>query len=283
MENRVRSGIEHDGANASVEQVTADDGAHSGISAIDRALVVLESLAEAPQGLSVTELSARLRINKGLTHRILASLAARDYVAKDDATQRYQITIRLLGLAFRHLRVLDVYDVILPVLRHLARESGELAELNWVEGGRLVTVAKADSPRQLRVVSYLGEEQVLHATAAGKVWLAGLPEEEALRRVVTAGLDPVTPQTMTSVVDFQAELARVRERGYATNIRESGVDVVAVAAPVRALSDDNRVVGSVGVVAPAFREVHADSRIVQLVIDAAREISQAWPFVNLDG
>ena len=283
MSKAARPGIEQDRTDAGYDGDRDDEGTYSSISAIDRALVVLESLAEAPQGLSVTDLSARLRINKGLTHRILASLSARDYVAKDPATQRYQITIRLMGLAFRHLRVLDVYDVILPILRKLAQESGELAELNWVEGGRLVTVAKADSPRQLRVVSYLGEEQVLHATAAGKVWLASLPEEEALQRAVAAGLHAATDQTITSVTGLQAELAQVREQGFGTNVRESGADIVAVAAPVCALSEDRRVVGSVGVVAPAFRAVHEDPRIVQLVIDAAREVSQAWPFVNLDG
>jgi IclR family acetate operon transcriptional repressor len=260
-----------------------DEFAHASVSAVDRALVLIEALADAPDGLTVSDLSARLRINKGLTHRILSSLVGRDYVVKDERTQHYRLTIRLIGLAFRHLRVLDVYDVILPILRRLAQETGELAELNWVEQGRLVTVAKADSPRQLRVVSYLGEEQVLHASAAGKVWLASLPEEEALRRAVAQGMKPLTPQTITSVTALKTELDLVRAQSYATNVRESGPYVIAVAAPVRARADAGRVVGSVGVVAPAFFAIHEDERIIALTKTAAEEIGQAWPFVSLDG
>ncbi len=112
-----------------------DEFAHASVSAVDRALVLLEARADAPDGLTVSGLSARLRINKGLTHRILSSLVGRDYVVKDERTQHYRLTIRLIGLAFRHLRVLDVYDVILPILRRLAQETGELAELNRVEQG----------------------------------------------------------------------------------------------------------------------------------------------------
>jgi IclR family acetate operon transcriptional repressor len=255
----------------------------AGMAAVDRALLVLEYLAGSPHGLSVTEISARLGVNKGLTHRILTSLAAREYISKDEETQHYQITTRLIALAFRHLRVLDIYDVLLPILRKLARETGELAELNWVQRDRLVTVAKADSPRQLRMVSYLGEEQMLHATAAGKVWLASLPEDEALRRAVTRGMHAATDQTITTVVDLQRELSQIRERGYAVNDRESGPDVIAMAAPIRSTEGDRQVVGTVGIVAPAFRDVAGNEATIRMVLNAAAEIEDAWPFVSLDG
>jgi IclR family acetate operon transcriptional repressor len=258
------------------------DSTSNGLSAVDRALIILEALADAPQGLTVTDLSDRLRINKGLTHRILASLVHREYVFKDEGTQHYRISIRLLGLAFRHLRVLDVYDVLLPILRRLARETGELAELNWVEQGRMVTVAKADSPSQLRVVSLLGEEQALHASAAGKLYLASLPTEDALRRAIAQGLSQYTPQTIVTLEGLSAEMERVRTQGYAANVRETSPHVLAVAAPIRALADDGRVVGSVGVVAPDFHEIHLDPAVIEQTRRAADEISLAWPLVHLE-
>jgi IclR family acetate operon transcriptional repressor len=261
---------------------TALDSTSNGLSAVDRALIILEALADAPQGLTVTDLSDLLHINKGLTHRILASLVQREYVFKDEITQRYRISIRLLGLAFRHLRVLDVYDVLLPILRRLARETGELAELNWVEQGRMVTVAKADSPSQLRVVSLLGEEQALHASAAGKLYLASLSTEDALRRAIVQGLTEYTPHTIVTLEGLSAELERVREQGFATNVRETSPHVLAVAAPIRAQSDDGRVVGSVGVVAPDFHEIHRDPVVIEQTKRAADEISHAWPLVHLE-
>jgi IclR family acetate operon transcriptional repressor len=146
----------------------------------------------------------------------------------------------------------------------------------------MVTVAKADSPRQLRVVSYLGQQQALHATASGKVFLASLPEELALQRVVAAGLQALTPNTITSIEAMKHELDRVRLRGYATNVQESSLHVLAVAAPIRALTDSGRVVGSVGVVAPDFHEIHLANAVIERTIHAANEISQAWPLVHLE-
>ena len=282
MDHRENGVISEQSAGAESLAGSGKSGA-TGMAAIDRALLVLEYLSESPPGLSVTELSARLGINKGLTHRILASLVSRGYISKDESTQHYQITTRLIALAFRHLRVLDVYDVLLPILRKLSRETGELAELNWIQADRLVTVAKADSPHQLRMVSYLGEEQMLHATAAGKAWLANLPEDEALRRAVAIGMPRVTANTITTVIDLQRELTLVRERGYAINLKESGDDVIAVAAPIRSKEGDHQVVGTVGIVAPAFRNVSENGETIRMVLAAAQEIEDAWPFVSLDG
>ncbi len=252
-----------------------------GVSAVERAMLIFEALTESPHGLTITDLSARLGINKGLVHRILASLAALGYVAKDDLTQHYRLTTRMLGLAFSHLRVVDVYDVLLPILRRLAHDTGELAELNWLDRGRLVLVLKADSPRRVKVVDYLGEEQHPHATATGKVWLATLPEVEVRRLLAERGMPRLTEHTITDLDRFLAELEIVREQGYAINVEESGRDVVAVAAAVHAHGGAGQVIGAISVVAPAHRPIYRDARVIELTRAAAREISEVWPFLSL--
>jgi IclR family acetate operon transcriptional repressor len=128
----------------------------------------------------------------------------------------------------------------------------------------------------------LGEEQALHASAAGKLYLASLPAEEALRRAIAQGLTALTPQTIVTLEGLSGELERIRAQGYATNVRESGPHVLAVAAPIRALADDGRVVGSVGVVAPDFHEIHLDSVVIEQTKRAADEIGHAWPLVHLE-
>jgi IclR family acetate operon transcriptional repressor len=109
-----------------------------------------------------------------------------------------------------------------------------------------------------------------------------LPSEDALRRAIAQGLTAYTPQTIVTLEGLSAELERVREQGYAANVRETSPHVLAVAAPIRALADDDRVVGSVGVVAPDFHEIHLDPVVIEQTRRAADEISRAWPLVHLE-
>jgi DNA-binding IclR family transcriptional regulator len=93
----------------------------------------------------------------------------------------------------------------------------------------------------------------------------------------------ITEHTITTAVDLQQELSQVRERGFAIKNPESGPDVIAVAAPIRSTVGDRQVVGTVGIVAPAFRDVSGNEETIRMVLQAAREIEEAWPFVSLDG
>jgi IclR family acetate operon transcriptional repressor len=243
---------------------------------------VIEMLSNAPQGLTVTDLGSELGINKGLVHRILASLGGTGYVYKDELTQHYRLSSKLLGLAFRHVRSVDIYDLVLPILRKLSDESQELAELNWLQNGRLVLVAKAESPRRVKVIDYFGEELVLHATAGGKVWLANLPEDEALRILVERGTPKLGDHTKTDLAELLDDFRKIRKQGYAINDQESADEVAAIAAPVWLNAPTRQVVGAVSVVSPAYREIHLNPDIVAKTIAAANEIASIWPFVGLE-
>src|SRR5690606_10232424 len=110
----------HDTMRIHEQSLFDDSGAsqsYSGIAAGQRAMAMIEPTARDRYGLSVTELSQTLRINKGLVHRVLASLTSDGYVYKDELTQRYRLTSKLLGLAFRYVRSLEMYDLVQPILR----------------------------------------------------------------------------------------------------------------------------------------------------------------------
>ncbi|MCO5176724.1 MAG: IclR family transcriptional regulator [Thermomicrobiales bacterium] len=245
-------------------------------------MAIIEMLSGSPQGCTVTDISTEMGINKGLIHRILTSLSAHGYIYKDELTQHYRLSTRLLGLAFRHVRSMEMYDLVLPILRRLSDSSQELAELNWLQNGRLVLVAKAESPRRVKVVDYFGEDLVLHATAGGKVWLANLPEDEALRVLVERGTPKLGDHTITDLAQLQDEFRLIRERGYAINDQESADEVVAVAAPVWISGPKRQVIGAVSVVSPAYRNIHHNPEIIEQTIAAANEIGEIWPFVGLE-
>ncbi len=250
------------------------------LNSVHRALRILEILACERNGMTITELSAEFEINKGLVHRMLMNLSELNYVYKDDLTQRYRLSMKLVSLAFRQVETMGVYDTLLPILRELAYETGELSEIGWIEDRRMVIVAKVDSPQKVRVVDRLGEELRPHATAAGKVWLAYSDPEFVRQVLAERGLPAITEYTITDVDELCEQLAEIRERGFSVNYQESALDVSAIAVPVLKRESDRTVLGAVSVAAPLYRGIHSNPRVVDLAAAAADSIGMVWPFLD---
>jgi IclR family acetate operon transcriptional repressor len=242
-------------------------------------LSIVEALAVAPDGLTVSELARELRVHKGVVSRTLRHLMARGYVVASPATRRFSLALSILALGLRYADRLGFPGVCLPILQDLADESGELVQLGVVDGERLLFVAKAEGRDQrIRMVSMLGQFAPLHATAAGKVFLASLPEEQALDLARRQGLCAFTRRTVTSVAALRRELRRVRRAGYAVVEEELFEGAGAVAAPVRPARLDGRVMGTVSLSGPTFRLPAARKHeLAPRVVEAARRLAEIWP------
>lgn len=253
------------------------------IANVDRALTLIETLAAAPDGLSLGTLAERLEQPKSAIHRLLQSLAERGYVQQDPVSQDYLLSLRVALLGFRYLDARRLPDVTQQALDDLARDSGEYCRISVVEGEGLVWIARAQGATQgLRYDPPMGGDVVLHATATGKAWLATLPEQEALRIVCARGF--ATPpgfgeRVIRTVDELRHQLAETRKRGHALAIEEGEPGIVAVARTFRAYeAADAAVAGTISVAGPRVRMTDARiAQIVPLLDRAAREITRLWP------
>jgi DNA-binding IclR family transcriptional regulator len=250
---------------------------YSVITAIQRTLAALECLAPARHGLSVTELADTLRLNKATTFRILASLQRMGYVEQDALSQRYRLTLKIASLAFALIDTRGFEDLCQPYLNELAHETGELVQLAVVQDEDMIFIARAEGRHLLRVMPELGRRVTLHASAAGKVWLASLPEEEAARIALRHGLPRLGPRTLTTVDALLREWAAVRQQGYATTVEEYAPDVSSVAAPIRA-GTNRQVVAALAVAGPTSRLTEAKlHELAPRLIAAGDAIGRVWP------
>jgi IclR family transcriptional regulator, acetate operon repressor len=221
-------------------------------------LDILEVLADASDGLALTEIAHRVKLAKSATHRLLTSLSESGFVTQNDATQHYRLTMRLAALGFRFLGETGITEVCHPVLDRLAANSGELARMAIVEPPTMTWVAKAQGARSgLRYDPDMGREVILHATATGKAWLATLPEREAVAIVRERGFGTPSrfgPRAMHNEAELKRELAETRRRGYGIAIEEGEPGTAAIACIVRAsLARDAPVVATVSVAGPTVR------------------------------
>lgn len=250
---------------------------------IERALGILELLADHPRGLGLSEISQQLGIAKSATHRILTRLVAREFVQQDVLTQHYRISVRLAALGFRYLAGSGVNEVCQPELDRLAAETGDFVRLAVVSGERLTFIAEAQGARRgLRYEGQHGRRDVkLHASATGKAWLATLPDDEAVRLVLQQGFaapDEFGPRAIRAIPALLTDLARTRRQGYATAYEEGDPGVAAVAAVIGGIGPGAPAVGTIAVVGPIIRLTRKRmAEVAPSLLATANRLSSLWP------
>jgi DNA-binding IclR family transcriptional regulator len=222
----------------------------SAVRSVDRAAALLLALGDVDEPAGVTDLSRRLGLHKSTASRLLTTLERRGLVEQDDETGKYRLGIAVIRLAHRAEQTLDVGRLALPDLERLARAAHDPASLGVLDGDRVSVVAQGDPPSVAAIPDWTGRRLPLHATAAGKVLLAAVPERDVLR-IVRAGLREYTPRTITALEPMLEELARVRRRGFAVALGELEAGLHTIAAPVH--DGRNAIVAAVELRASALR------------------------------
>jgi IclR family acetate operon transcriptional repressor len=239
---------------------------------VDRTLDALEALAREPEGVGVVRLAQVLGEPPSSVHRLLTSLARRQYVVRDPSTRHYRLGVAVLRLAQGHQEknlLLAVAKRHLAVLSAATLESVFLCELLDDD---VVCVASAESPRPLSFYMRPGQRMPYHAASSARAILAFKSADEQLRLLRSETLEVFTPLTPTTVRAALAELARTRDRGYAVCDREMEAGIVGLAVPIRGpdgavnasvtlVAPENRLTGSLG--EEALRELNDTARAVE--------------------
>ena len=203
---------------------------NSGVQSVHRALDVLEALAAAGGTASLTDLAAACGLPVPTLHRLASTLAGRGYL-RQAPNRRYSLGSRLVPLGTDAHALLG--ERALPVLRGLAELTGESANLAVLTQGRAEYVAQAPGRHTMRTFTEVGNRVALHCTGVGKALLAAIAPAHAARLLGTGPLEARTAATLTDPAAVRAELALIRERGYALDEGEMevGVRCVAVGMP----------------------------------------------------
>lgn len=255
------------------------------IASVERALKIIEWLADMPEGLSFTEIVERLGVNKAIAFKLLNTLAACGYVFHNDRSANYCLTLRISNLALRKLSGARLLEQSRATLLPLADETGELVRLAVVEElgahPRLTWVLALLPRRQvLQIDPNYSLEIGLHTHAAGKAWLATLPFDEAITLVKAQKFTAMTPRSIVTVEGLRKELKRTAAQGYALSFEEHAVGVSAMGVPIFAerLNGTKACVGVVTVAAPSARRSRDDFLAwLPAVKTAAIKLGASWP------
>ena len=247
----------------------AEPRASRPVAAVERAVAVLEALADADGDLGTNEIARRTRINPSTVSRLLATLGGAGLVAHSAETGRYRLGLRMLHYGNAVLSRLDLREVTREHLQMLTTATGETATLSVAGGGTALTGDFVQSPASVQSVATLGRPSVAHATAVGKVMLAFTDQRP------DAPLTAFTDATITDPDRLHDEVERTRQQGWADATGEREQDLHAVAVPVR--NADGALLAILGVQGPSWR-FGADERraAIEHLQRAARQIGATF-------
>ncbi len=243
-----------------------------GTEAAARVADVLLLFTDGPSTLGVSGIARDLGLSKAVVHRILQSLATRGMVALDPETRQYRLGPAATALGARAFRDSDLRASALDLLRALRDETGETATLTALVPDGRIYLDQVEGTHEIKMTVELGRRFPLHAGSSGKCMLAFLPEETR-RRTLTGPLTALTSNTVTDPDALEAELARVRELGFARSGGERQADAGSVAAPVFGMTGE--VIGSISVCGPRYRVTEEFvEKIAPRLVDTAEHISR---------
>jgi DNA-binding IclR family transcriptional regulator len=245
------------------------------VQSVDRAISVMELLSR--RGWSgVTEVARELDIHKSTAYRLLTTLRDRGLVEQDAATEKYRLGFGLVLLARSASADLNILRCAEPVCEHLSELTKETVTIAVLEDDDAVVIHQSISRASALNVDWTGRHTPLHATAAGKIFLSYMPEDQLLR-VLKGPLEHFTENTIVEPASLLDHTGRIPDEGYGYTVEELEVGLNAVGTPIRRA--DGAVVGAVSVSGPAFR-LPPDTfpEISDLCKRAAAEISRCLGF-----
>lgn len=225
-----------------------EDNSRRTVKTTARSFEIVHALREM-EGARITELADRLGMTKGTLHRHLSTLYDLQYVVRDG--DEYHIGLRFLKLGEYARTRKEPYSMAETHVEELAEVTEERAQFVVEEHGRGLYLHIATGSHAVRTGLRIGHRIHLHSTAAGKIILSRMSDEEVRSIVDRWGLTEKTSKTITDVDELFDEIEAVADRDYAFN-REENIDgLQAVAAPVEGPTDE--LVGVLSVSGPTHR------------------------------
>lgn len=221
---------------------------------LERMTLILEIVGQKGEA-TVADICGHADLPKASAYRLVQDLMNAGLL-EPVARGRYTIGTRLKRIVQSDQSDHSLIELVAPSLRSAASTHGATFFLSRLRG-RAVEIIHVETPDT--GVSYLHPglgKRPLHACSCSKAIVAFSPDL-LLSKNLEGRLKSYTEFTLTRLEDLEAELALIRQRGYAECVEEIERGMCSVAAPLSPTGPGTTMsigaTGSVRVFSPAFR------------------------------
>jgi len=226
------------------------------IQSLERGLAVIRAFDAEHSKLSLSEVAASTGLSRAAARRFLHTLVNLGYMRMDGG--QFSLRPKILELGYAYLSSLSLPEVAMPHLEQLVEQVRESSSVSQLDGDDVVYIARVPTRRIMTVAISVGTRFPAYATSMGRVLLADRPDDWLDGYLASVTLAPLTSHTIASPHALRAELATIREQGWALVDQELEEGLRSVAAPIR--DGDGRVIAAANV------STHAGRRSVAEVI-----------------
>jgi DNA-binding IclR family transcriptional regulator len=219
----------------------------------------------------VSEVSKALKFPKSSASAMMSSLAEQGLLRRT-SERRYRLGWQIMAMSKVLLATTGFHEEARRAMEYLVSVFGETVHLAALERGQVIYVDKMQGTKAVQVaVTAVGNKFSAHASGVGKAILAHRPWEEVVEILEREGMRARTPNTITTLEEFEKEMERVRKEGCSYDLEEGVLELSCVAAPIR--NHAGEVVAAMSLSVPTYRFDANKERYRNAIIASAREVS----------
>ena len=221
------------------------------VQSLVRALAIVNRLAAADEGVTLTEVAQQVGLSPSTAHRLLTTLEQERYVHFDAERRLWSVGVQAFVAGSAFLKARSLVATARPPMRALMEESAETVNLAVEDQFEAIYLAQVECRQMMRAFARPGARVPLHCSSVGKALLSAMPDGDLARILHRQGLPRVTVKTISTTTALREDLARARERGYAVDDEEHAVGLRCVASVI--FSETGDPVAAVSVSGPMAR------------------------------
>lgn len=216
------------------------------VPAVERALDVMEYLAESTSAKTLKTLSEDLGIPSASLFRIIKNLVARGYLIQvSERPPRYALGHKISQLSVSYADKYTIGSIVKPFMEKLSKETNQTAQFAVCRGNEFIYIEQVLSAAPVNFIAHLYTPMAINISAGAKCILAEMPEEKQEVFLKDAVLERKTEYTIVNKEDMLLELRKTKDRGYGMDNEEFNLGIGCIAAPVFGV--DGECVGAIGI------------------------------------
>jgi IclR family transcriptional regulator, acetate operon repressor len=208
------------------------DSRDGGVQSVDRALLIIETLAEDDEGYRLTDLAVRTGLSTSTVHRLLATLEKRRFVHFDRYESKWHVGAQSFSVGATFARRRNFTAQAMPYLRKLRDQTRETANLAVVDDESIIVLTRIESREIMRSLTKVGGRVAMVASGVGKAVLATYADEDVNAIICRQGMPRLTEKSIVRPGELFKELEKVRRQGYAVDDEEARMGLRCIAAVV---------------------------------------------------
>lgn len=256
----------------SATEQTPDAGRYN-VSAVERALDVLNAFTHQRTELSLTDVAKLTGLHKATAFRLLATLCHGGMTMKDPSTGTYRLGFGVIALSEVAKVSTGFVNQARPYMRKIRDELNETVYVAVRVGDERISLDQMEGLRDIRRVVTIGKPTPLYVGSTSRVLLAAMPDEEIAAYFNRTTFVPPFPGAKVDAQTLWRAIAEIRRDGYAETYNKRIAEGASISAAVRGPSHD--VLGALTVSIPIGRyTADVRQRTIEAVTAAAHGLSR---------